>query len=108
MDDQKQILKLAAEIANMDLGELVQGCRQRLLILDSQIEAFRELEQTYRERLSEMDETIDSLKALYQINLQVLNIVNAPEETGEEKWQRSEGQPSSQRSLHGKFAKNTH
>jgi len=84
MDEQKRILKLAAEIACMDLQGLEDSYRNRLLILDGQIRAFRELEQAYNERLSEMQEAITNLKALYQINMRVLNIVNAPEKAGEQ------------------------
>ena len=82
MDEQKRILKLAAQIATMDLEGLQESYSRKLFILDSQIQAFRELEKEYRQRLADMEEAITNLKALYQINMRVLNIVNSPEKAG--------------------------
>jgi hypothetical protein len=83
MDEQKQILKLAAEIANMDFNELVEGWRRRLLILDSQIEALRQERMALAEERQKLQGEREQLHALYHINLRVLNIVNRPEKTGE-------------------------
>jgi hypothetical protein len=44
-----------------------QDCRNRLQILDSQIEAFRNLEKEYRQRLADMDQAINHLKAVCQV-----------------------------------------
>jgi len=87
MDEQKRILRLAAEIANTDLQALEEGWRRRLLILEGQIEALRLLESAYRERLADIDAAIVHLRALYRINRKVLNIVNAPK-AGEDGWQK--------------------
>ena len=65
----------------LDLDELTQGYRRRLLILDSQIEAFKQLRDEYLEVLADMREMVTQLRALYQINMRVLNVVNAPTET---------------------------
>ena len=80
MADEKELIRQLVEA--LDLEELTQGYRRRLLILDSQIRAFRELERAYSEKLVEMDEAITNLKGLHQINMRVLNIVNAPEKAG--------------------------
>jgi hypothetical protein len=66
-----------------DCDKCKMDCRNRLQILDSQIESFRALEQEYRSTLNEMSEVIIQLRALYQINMRVLNIVNAPDKAGE-------------------------
>lgn len=79
MDEKDLIRQL---VKALDLDELTQGYRRRLLIFDSQIEGLRNLEKEYRQRLTDMDEAITNLKALYQINMRVLNIVNAPEKAG--------------------------
>ena len=82
MDEQRQILKLAAEIASMDLNELVEGWRRRLLILDSQIEAFRELLKDFQ-----------SLYNVLTLRLMDFNILERPETTaGGEK--KSKGPPN--------------
>jgi hypothetical protein len=83
MDEQKQILKMAADIANMDLEKLVTDHVSRMERLDHTIEVFHRLEQAFRDRLKDMDEAIDNLKALHQINMRVLNLINAPTKTGE-------------------------
>ena len=82
-DDQKQILRLAAEIASMDLNELVEGHRRRLLIFDSQIEALRHEREAVAEERRKLRAEREQLHALYQVNLRVLNIVNRPEKIGE-------------------------
>jgi regulator of replication initiation timing len=82
-DEQKQILKLAAEIASTDLSELVEGHRRRLFILDSQIEALRQEREALTEERHKLRAEREQLHALYQVNLRVLNIVNRPEKTGE-------------------------
>jgi len=67
MDEQKKILKLAAQIACMDLEGLEDSYRNRLRILDSQIEALRELEQSYRAKLTDMDELLNRFGAICQV-----------------------------------------
>lgn len=59
-----------------DCDKCKMDCRNYLRIIDSQIEE-------YRATLNEMTEIITQLKALYQINMRVLNIVNAPDKAGE-------------------------
>ena len=83
MDDQKKILKLAAQIACIDLESLQESYGRRLLIIDSQIQAFRELEKEYRQRLADMDEAINHLKAVCQVCSR-LNILCSPIGTKEE------------------------
>jgi hypothetical protein len=74
-------------IASLDLEELAQGCRRRLLIQDSQIEALKaERKALRKERVAFRAERV-KLAALYQINMRVLNIVNAPAKAGEQVWQ---------------------
>ncbi len=82
-DEQKQILKLAAEIASMDLNELVEGHRRRLLIFDSQLEALRQEREALTEERHKLRAEREQLHALYRINLRVLNIVNRPGKSGE-------------------------
>ena len=89
MNEQEQILKLAAEIANSDLQELVEGHRRRLLILDSQIEALRRLEQIYRERLAEVDALLTRLEAVARINERFWSIADPQPKTKE--WNRRHG-----------------
>jgi hypothetical protein len=101
----KEIRELAQVIASMGLVELEQGYRRRLQILDSQIEAFREMEQQYKAVLAEMEGAVTQLKALHQINMRVLNIVNNPTEVGEQGW---DDKGSRQYSIHKRFAGNTH
>lgn len=74
----------SAIISIIDIELLAQGYRRRLLIMDSQIKALRELEDKYREVVVEMEKTVTNLQALYQINMRVLNIVNVPTKAGEE------------------------
>lgn len=74
--------KLVAEIRG-DCDKCKMDCRDRLRIIDSQIESFRFLARGYRATLNEMSEVITQLRALYQINMRVLNILNAPEKAGE-------------------------
>jgi hypothetical protein len=65
----------------------------------------------YREKLKDMDRAINSLRALYNINLRVLNLVNAPNqegpETGEGKWQGKGGQSSSPSRMLKEYAQDT-
>jgi len=102
-----KIREISLEISLMEVQEFANGCRRRLLIMDSQIDNLRLLEQAYREVLAEVNKTLAQLQALYQINCKVLNIVNAPEKAGEEKWQGSESNSSQSRMLK-QFAKSTH
>jgi hypothetical protein len=101
----KEIKELAQVVASMGLVELEQGYRRRLLILDSQIEAFRAMEQKYKKVLAEMEGAVTQLQALHQINMRLLNIVNSPTKVGEEGW---DDKGSSQYSIHKRFAGNTH
>jgi hypothetical protein len=72
-----------------DCDKCTQDCRARLLIFDSQIEGLRrEREALARER-RELRAEREKLAALYQINMRVLNIVNAPGKAGEQRWQRN-------------------
>ena len=69
-----------------DCDACSQHCRDRLLILDSQIEALRQVEGEYRGTLAEMFKVLDQLRAVHSINMRVLNIV-APK-AGEKRWQK--------------------
>ena len=92
-----------------DCDKCPQDCRERLLILDSQIEALRqELGALAKER-RELRAEREKLAALYQINMRVLNIVNAPGKAGEQRWQRNVGgnQHSSQSLTLKAYAKNS-
>jgi hypothetical protein len=85
MADEKKIKELALAIATMDLDELVEGWRRRLLIMDSQIEALRQEREALAEERRKLRAERIQLHALYQINMRVLNIVNAPgKKTGED------------------------
>jgi hypothetical protein len=104
-DEQKEILKLAAEIACMDLTALEEGHRRRLLIMDSQIEALREEREALAEERRKLRAEREQLHALYKINMRVLNIVNAPGKAGEDEWQ---GKSSDQHHTLNKYARSTH
>ena len=64
MDEKKLINQL---VEALDLEEFTEGYRRRLLILDSQIEAFRKLEQTYRDKLTDLDEMLVKFGAVCQV-----------------------------------------
>ena len=51
----------------LELDELTDGYRRRLLILDSQIEALNKLQDDYREGLSEINNIINELKAVCKV-----------------------------------------
>jgi len=98
MSAKKKIKELALAIATMNLHELVEGHRRRLLILDSQIEALRqEREALAEERWKLQDERIQ-LHALYKINCGVLNLIGPP--TAESKGNRDRGH--AEREIKGK------
>lgn len=86
-----------------------QGCRQRLLILDSQIRALRQEREALAQERRKLRAEREKLHALYTINLRVLNIVNAPGKAGEQRWQRNVGgnQHSSQSLTLKAYAKNS-
>ena len=94
MGDSKEILKLAADIANHDIEELLESYRRRILILDSQIDAFRDLENAFVKRLSLFDDLLTKFEADIQIcgRLNLLAIGGAKnagdQETKKEKRQR--------------------
>jgi len=106
---EEKIKELALAIATMDLHELVGGYRRCLLIFDSQIEAVRKEREALAQERRKLRAEREQLHALYQINMRVLNIVNAPGKAGEaDKCQRSKGdRNSSQSHMLKQFAKNT-
>lgn len=61
MDTEKLIREL---VKALDLEGLVDGHRDRLLIVDTQIRAFNKLGVEYREKLTELNNVIDQLKAI--------------------------------------------
>jgi len=67
----------------LDLDKFTQGYRRRLLILDSQLEALRQEREALAEEREALRGEREKLAALYQINMRVLNIVNAPSRAGE-------------------------
>jgi hypothetical protein len=107
MDEQKQILKLAAEIACTDLAALEDEWRRRLLIMDSQIEALGREREALAEERRKLRAEREQLHALYQINMRVLNIVNAPGKAGEDRWQKENNSSSPCRTL-DVLSKKTH
>ena len=58
-------------------------CRDRLLIMDSLVEALRQEREALAEERRKLRAEREQLHALYVLNLRVLNIVNAPAQTGE-------------------------
>jgi len=74
-----KIKELSLAIATMDLDELVEGHRRRLLILDSQIEALRQLETRLDERMTVLDDLAVKLGALVKIDSLVLRIIDTGE-----------------------------
>ncbi len=87
----------------LDLDEFTEGYRRRLLILDSQIEALRKLEQTYRERLTDMDEAITNLVAVCKVCSR-LNILCAKNDKSLPKVAKAEGpQDDSEKDINQKL-----
>ena len=66
-----------------DCDNCKMDCRHRLLIFDSQIEALRQERKALAQERSELRAEREKLTALYQINMRVLNIINAPGKAGE-------------------------
>ena len=77
----REVKSLAADLCD----HCTQDCRDRLRILDSQIEAHREIIRELDRKLATLEEGIDHLRALYKVNMRVLNIVNAPENNGHDR-----------------------
>jgi hypothetical protein len=92
-----------------DCDKCPQDFRERLLIFDSQIEALRQEREALAKERRELRAEREKLAALYQINMRVLNIVNAPGKAGEQRWQRNVGgnQHSSQSLTLKAYAKNS-
>ena len=106
-ETKKEIRELSVAISLLVIQELMQGCRRRLLIKDSQIEALKaERKALRKERVAFRAERV-KLAALYQINMRVLNIVNAPAKAGEDRWQK-ENSPSSRCRTLDVLSKKTH
>lgn len=101
------IKELALAIATMDLDELVEGHRRRLLILDSQIEALRQEREALAKERRKLRVEREQLQALYQINMRVLNIVNSPDKAGEDRWQKENNHLNRYRTLDA-LSKKTH
>jgi len=55
-------------------------CFNRLLMLDSQIEALKQEREALAQEREALRAEREKLAALYQLNMRVLNIVNAPPE----------------------------
>jgi len=94
--------KLIAEVKG-DCEKCSHDCRDRLRILDSQIEALRQERKALTREREALRAEREQLHALYQINLRVLNIVNAPSKAGELTWQSNRG--GSQHSSHTRMLK---
>ena len=73
-------LKARATLADL-CPSCTQDCRHRLLILDSQIESFRQLEARLDERMTVLDEILVKLGALIKIDSLALKII---QHTGED------------------------
>ena len=70
----KEIKSLAADLCN----QCAQDCRGRLRIMDSQIEAFRELMRELDQKLSTLEQALNQLRALYRVNVKLISLI-APE-----------------------------
>ncbi len=75
------LIKQLVEV--LDLDEFTQGYRRRLLILDSQIEALRQEREALAKERKALRAEREQLGALDQVNMRVLNILNAPSKAGE-------------------------
>lgn len=74
----KEVKSLAADLCD----QCTQDCRGRLQILDSQIEAHRDLMDDLDRKLATLERGINKLRSLYAINMRLLNLINAPEKEG--------------------------
>ena len=83
----EKIKELASDNVLLSAYLLLQEAKElkRSLALELDMARDRRLaqEKEFGEQLARMDETIEQLRALYQINLRVLNIINAPAKVGE-------------------------
>jgi hypothetical protein len=97
--------KLISQLVEaLDLDEFTEGYRRRLQILDSQIEAFRKLEQTYRERLTDMDKAITNLVAVCKVCSR-LNILCLKNEADASEMRKTKGpQDDSEKDINKKLS----
>jgi len=78
-DKTRELKSLAADLCD----HCSQDCRLRLAIMDSQIEALRTLIDEFGGKLATLESALDQFRALYQINMRFINLINAPgEEAG--------------------------
>lgn len=101
---QKEIKEISLLISLMEIQELTEGYRRRLLIMDSHLQALKAEREALRNETAALRTEIDRLASLYRINMQVLNIVNSPAKAGDGKWQKR-GSPQSR--MLKRFAQNT-
>ena len=71
---------LAADLCD----QCVQDCRFRLTILDGQIEALRKLVDEFGGKLATLEQALDQFRALYKINMKLINLINAPDKENED------------------------
>ena len=101
---QKEIKEISLLISLMEIQELTEGYRRRLLIMDSHLQALKAEREALRNETAALRAEIDRLASLYRINLRVLNIVNAPAKPGDRKWRKKD---STQSHMLKRFAQNT-
>ena len=94
-----------------DAELILQECKDLKANLSLELQAARDDRRAqykeFQELMAEVRDTLHSIQARFMIDAQLLDLVR-PDEAGEEKWQKSEGENnSSQSRMLRQFAKST-